>query len=247
MLERQPGAGLETSFANAGQVSPGYSAPWAAPGIPVKALRWLMMRHRPLVLWAAAGAPPLRVAHAHARELHRGGLPAEQGPHGAAGRVQPRRAARPAHRDRHRLRSPGEGHAAALPDAEAARPCRRRHPRPRRLRRALHGAGSGRLHRGRAGTRRRARRVRRRPAAAGRRDRRRAPVHTAPRRALREPRRDLPLRHGDRAAASRRRPGDGGRDRRRGASAGGRLRGGARAATRRPCCAPSGSPCRSTR
>lgn len=51
VVERQPGAGLETSFANAGQVSPGYSAPWAAPGIPVKALKWLMMRHRPLVLW----------------------------------------------------------------------------------------------------------------------------------------------------------------------------------------------------
>ncbi|MCU0945337.1 MAG: D-amino acid dehydrogenase, partial [Rubritepida sp.] len=51
VLDRQPGAGLETSFANAGQVSPGYSAPWAAPGIPVKALKWMMMRHRPLVLW----------------------------------------------------------------------------------------------------------------------------------------------------------------------------------------------------
>ncbi len=51
VLDRQPAAGLETSFANAGQVSPGYSAPWAGPGIPVKALKWLMMRHRPLVLW----------------------------------------------------------------------------------------------------------------------------------------------------------------------------------------------------
>ncbi|WP_298965796.1 D-amino acid dehydrogenase [uncultured Methylobacterium sp.] len=51
VVDRQPGAGLETSFANAGQVSPGYSAPWAAPGIPVKAMKWLMMRHRPLVLW----------------------------------------------------------------------------------------------------------------------------------------------------------------------------------------------------
>jgi D-amino-acid dehydrogenase len=51
VLDRQPGAGMETSFANAGQVSPGYSAPWAAPGIPVKALKWLMMRHRPLVVW----------------------------------------------------------------------------------------------------------------------------------------------------------------------------------------------------
>ncbi len=51
VLDRQPAAGMETSFANAGQVSPGYSAPWAGPGIPIKALKWLMMRHRPLVLW----------------------------------------------------------------------------------------------------------------------------------------------------------------------------------------------------
>ncbi|GJE17380.1 D-amino acid dehydrogenase [Methylobacterium marchantiae] len=51
VIERQNGAGLETSFANAGQVSPGYSAPWAAPGIPVKAMKWLLMRHRPLVVW----------------------------------------------------------------------------------------------------------------------------------------------------------------------------------------------------
>lgn len=51
VLDRQPAAGMETSFANAGQVSPGYSAPWAGPGIPLKAIRWLLMRHRPLVIW----------------------------------------------------------------------------------------------------------------------------------------------------------------------------------------------------
>jgi D-amino-acid dehydrogenase len=51
VLERQPGPALETSFANAGEVSPGYSAPWAAPGIPLKALKWLFMKHRPLVIW----------------------------------------------------------------------------------------------------------------------------------------------------------------------------------------------------
>jgi D-amino-acid dehydrogenase len=54
VLDRQPAAGLETSFANAGQLSYGYSAPWAGPGIPVKALKWMMMRHRPLVLWPRA-------------------------------------------------------------------------------------------------------------------------------------------------------------------------------------------------
>lgn len=54
VLDRQPAAGMETSFANAGQVSPGYSAPWAGPGIPLKAIRWLLMRHRPLVVWPQA-------------------------------------------------------------------------------------------------------------------------------------------------------------------------------------------------
>ena len=50
VIERQDGAGLETSFANAGEVSPGMAAPWAAPGIPLRALKWLLMRHGPLVI-----------------------------------------------------------------------------------------------------------------------------------------------------------------------------------------------------
>jgi D-amino-acid dehydrogenase len=50
LLDRQRGPALETSFANAGEISPGYASPWAAPGIPVKALRWLLMRHAPLIL-----------------------------------------------------------------------------------------------------------------------------------------------------------------------------------------------------
>jgi D-amino-acid dehydrogenase len=50
VVDRQPGPALETSFANAGQVSPGYSTPWAAPGIPLKALKWLFQRHAPLAL-----------------------------------------------------------------------------------------------------------------------------------------------------------------------------------------------------
>jgi len=48
VLDRQASAGQETSFANAGQVSPGYSTPWAAPGIPFKALKWMFTRHAPL-------------------------------------------------------------------------------------------------------------------------------------------------------------------------------------------------------
>ncbi len=51
VLDRQPGPALETSFANAGEISPGYASPWAGPGIPVKAVKWLMMRHGPLAIW----------------------------------------------------------------------------------------------------------------------------------------------------------------------------------------------------
>lgn len=50
VLDRQPEVGMETSFANAGQISPGYAAPWAAPGVPMKALRWLFQRHAPLAI-----------------------------------------------------------------------------------------------------------------------------------------------------------------------------------------------------
>lgn len=50
VVDRQPGAGLETSFANAGEVSPGYASPWAGPGVPLKALKWLTMKHSPLVV-----------------------------------------------------------------------------------------------------------------------------------------------------------------------------------------------------
>jgi D-amino-acid dehydrogenase len=48
VLDRQAGPGLETSFANAGELSYGMTSPWAAPGIPMKAVKWLFMRHRPL-------------------------------------------------------------------------------------------------------------------------------------------------------------------------------------------------------
>ncbi len=50
VIDRQYGPAKETSFANAGMVSPGYSAPWAAPGVPLKAIKWLMSRHAPLAI-----------------------------------------------------------------------------------------------------------------------------------------------------------------------------------------------------
>lgn len=63
VIDRQPRGAEETSFANAGQISYGYSSPWAAPGIPIKAIKWLAQKHAPLkikpglspdlYLWAA--------------------------------------------------------------------------------------------------------------------------------------------------------------------------------------------------
>jgi len=50
VVDRQRAPALETSFANAGEVSPGYSAPWAGPGVPLKAIKWLAMHYRPLVI-----------------------------------------------------------------------------------------------------------------------------------------------------------------------------------------------------
>lgn len=50
VVDRASGPALATSFANAGQVSPGYASPWAAPGVPLKALKWLFSRNAPLVI-----------------------------------------------------------------------------------------------------------------------------------------------------------------------------------------------------
>ncbi|EAR62336.1 D-amino acid dehydrogenase [Neptuniibacter caesariensis] len=50
IIDRQVDVALETSYANAGQISPGYSAPWAGPGIPVKAVKWLMQDLAPFMI-----------------------------------------------------------------------------------------------------------------------------------------------------------------------------------------------------
>ncbi len=49
VVEREPAAGLETSFANGGQVSPCHAEPWANPGTPLQALKWMGRADAPLV------------------------------------------------------------------------------------------------------------------------------------------------------------------------------------------------------
>jgi D-amino-acid dehydrogenase len=79
LIDRQQGPALETSYANAGEVSPGYSAPWAGPGVPLKAIKWLLMNHRPLVLRPHLDLPMvgwilamLRNCTAHRYEINKG-------------------------------------------------------------------------------------------------------------------------------------------------------------------------------
>ncbi|MEY4766951.1 MAG: hypothetical protein RI907_3624 [Pseudomonadota bacterium] len=50
LIDRLPGVAQDTSFANAGQISPGYASPWASPGLIGKALPWLLQRHAPLAI-----------------------------------------------------------------------------------------------------------------------------------------------------------------------------------------------------
>lgn len=67
VLERQGAPALETSFANAGELSPGYAAPRAGPGVPLKAIKWLAMQHRPLVIRPVLDLALLRWAGATLR------------------------------------------------------------------------------------------------------------------------------------------------------------------------------------
>ena len=48
VFERRNSACEETSFANAGVISPGYVTPWAAPGMPSKVLKYLFQKHAPV-------------------------------------------------------------------------------------------------------------------------------------------------------------------------------------------------------
>lgn len=49
VVDRQPGAGLETSYANGGQISVSHAEPWANPSAPLKVLKWLTRNDAPLL------------------------------------------------------------------------------------------------------------------------------------------------------------------------------------------------------
>jgi len=56
VLERREDAGLETSFANGGQISVSHAEPWANPGAPATILKWLGREDAPLLFRLRADA-----------------------------------------------------------------------------------------------------------------------------------------------------------------------------------------------
>jgi D-amino-acid dehydrogenase len=50
VIDRQNSVALETSHANAGQLSYSFSSPWAAPGLPLSLIKWMFSKYPPLVV-----------------------------------------------------------------------------------------------------------------------------------------------------------------------------------------------------
>ena len=50
VIDRQDSVSMETSHANAGCLSYGFSSPWAAPGLPLKILKWILTGQSPLII-----------------------------------------------------------------------------------------------------------------------------------------------------------------------------------------------------
>lgn len=60
VIEREPAAGMQTSFANGGQISVSHATPWANPDTPKKALKWLFKEDAPLLFRLRADAEQLK-------------------------------------------------------------------------------------------------------------------------------------------------------------------------------------------
>jgi len=50
VIDRQNTVALETSHANAGQLSYSFSSPWAAPGLPLSLIKWMLSKYPPLIV-----------------------------------------------------------------------------------------------------------------------------------------------------------------------------------------------------
>lgn len=62
VIERESAAGMQTSFANGGQISVSHATPWANPAAPMKALKWLFKEDAPLLYRLRADKAQLKWA-----------------------------------------------------------------------------------------------------------------------------------------------------------------------------------------
>ena len=67
VLDRRKGPGLETSFANGGQISADHAGPWAKPDAPLQALKWMLREDAPLLFRLRADPAQWRWALAFLR------------------------------------------------------------------------------------------------------------------------------------------------------------------------------------
>ncbi|MBU4609455.1 D-amino acid dehydrogenase [Achromobacter sp. GG226] len=70
VIERRDGAGLETSFGNAGGLCPSFAGPWAAPGMPLKVLKMMLQKNAPVRFSLRPDAERLRWARQWLRECN---------------------------------------------------------------------------------------------------------------------------------------------------------------------------------
>ncbi len=100
VIDRQPGAGLETSYANGSQISVSYAEPWANPGAPLKILKWLGTRRLAAAVPAERRPASVGLGPVVPRELHAGTHALQHDPADEPRHLQPRHADRAARRDR---------------------------------------------------------------------------------------------------------------------------------------------------
>ena len=118
-------------------MSPGYSAPWAGPGVPVKAIKWLLMRHRPLVIRANLDLDLLRWGLAMLRNCTAARYELNKSPHGATRRIQPRLPEGAARQTGIAYDERTQGTLQLFRTQQAARRQRQRHRGPEAQRRAF--------------------------------------------------------------------------------------------------------------
>ena len=103
VVERQPAAGLETSWGNGGVIHASEVEPWSQPGMPRKILGWLGKENAPLLLRYGAIPQMWRWGLAFAAQLHAGAVPRQHAGQSRAGPAFAALAAGDRGRDRHRL------------------------------------------------------------------------------------------------------------------------------------------------